>query len=102
MKFILAVKKKNGEEYEPSSIRAMIQSIDRHLKQKNYGASILHDREFAAVQDILKKKQKELKGRGKGNKPNAAEPLTDDDIGKFYARKVLGNHAPRPLLIHFG
>ena len=60
------------------------------------GHSILHDREFAAVQDILKKKQKELKGRGKGNKPNAAEPLTDDDIGKFYARKVLGNHAPSP------
>ena len=46
MKFILAVKKKNGQEYEPSSIRAIIQSIDRHLKRNNYGASILHDREF--------------------------------------------------------
>lgn len=50
------------------------------------------------VQDILKKKQKELKSRGKGNKPNAAEPLTDEDISELYAKKVLGNHAPRPLL----
>lgn len=47
MKFILAVKKKSGEEYEPSSIRAIIQSIDRYLKRSNYGASILHDREFS-------------------------------------------------------
>ena len=33
-KFILAVRKKNGEEYEPSSIRAILQSIDRYLKNK--------------------------------------------------------------------
>ena len=31
-KFVLAVRKKNGEEYEPSSLRALIQSIDRHLR----------------------------------------------------------------------
>jgi len=28
-KFVLAVRKKNGEEYEPSSLRAFIQSIDQ-------------------------------------------------------------------------
>ena len=31
-KFVLAVRKKNGEEYELSSLRAFIQSIDRHLR----------------------------------------------------------------------
>ena len=40
-KFILAVRKKNGEEYEPSSLRAFIQSIDRHLRKNNYGFSVL-------------------------------------------------------------
>jgi len=54
MKFILAVKKNNGEDYEPSSIRASVQSIDRYLKRNNHGSSILHDREFSQVQDILK------------------------------------------------
>ena len=82
-KFVLAVRKKNGEEYETSSIRAFIQSIDRHLRKNNYGLSVLNDKEFQEVQDILKKKQKQLKSVGKGNRPNAADPLSDEDIETF-------------------
>ena len=48
MKFILAVKNRHGGEYEPTS-RAMLQSIDRYLRQNNYGASILHDTVFSGV-----------------------------------------------------
>ena len=76
-KFVLAVRKKNGDEYEPSSIRAFLQSIDRYLRKNNYGFSVLNDKEFHEVQDILKKKQKQLKSIGKGNRPNAADPLSD-------------------------
>ena len=97
-KFVLAVRKKNGEEYEPSSIRAFIQSIDRHLRKTNYGFSVLNDKEFHEVQDILKKKQKQLKSVGKGNRLNAADPLSDEDIATFYSRGVLGIHSPRALL----
>lgn len=97
-KFVLAVRKKNGEEYEPSSLRAFIQSIDRHLRKNNYGFSVLNDKEFHEVQDILKKKQKQLKSIGKGNRPNAADPLSDEDIDTFYSRKVLGIHSPSALL----
>ena len=97
-KFVLAVRKKNGEEYEPSSLRAFIQSIDRHLRKNNYGFSVLNDKEFHEVQDILKKKQKQLKSIGKGNRPNAADPLSDEDIDTFYSRKLLGIHSPRALL----
>ena len=86
-KFVLAVRKKNGEEYEPSSVRAFIQSIDRHLRKNNYGFSVLNDKEFPEVQDILKKKQKQLKSIGKGNRPNAADRLSDEDIDTFYSRK---------------
>ncbi|CAH3116612.1 unnamed protein product, partial [Porites lobata] len=97
-KFVFAVRKKNGEEYEPSSLRAFIQSIDRHLRKNNYGYSVLNDKEFHEVQYILKKKQKQLKSIGKGNRPNAADPLSDKDIDTFYSRKVLGIHSPRALL----
>ena len=97
-KFVLAVRKKNGEEYEPSSIRAFIQSIDRHLRKNNYGFSVLNDKEFHEVQDILKKKQKPLKSVGKGNRPNAADPLSDEDNATFYSCGVLGIHSPRALL----
>jgi hypothetical protein len=94
----LAVRKKDGEEYEPSSIRAFVQSIDRYLRKKNYGFSVLHDKKFNDIQDTLKKKQKHLKSLGKGNRPNAAEPLSDEDINTFYDQGVLGIDSPRALL----
>ena len=33
-KFVLGVRKKNGEEYEPSSLRGFLQSVDRYLRKK--------------------------------------------------------------------
>ena len=57
-KFVLGVRKKNGEEYEPSSLRGFLQSVDR---KKGCTFSLLNDKEFCEVQDILKKKQKQLK-----------------------------------------
>ena len=82
----------------PRPLRVVIQSIDRHLRKNNYGFCVLNDKEFHEVQDILKKKQKQLKSIGKGNRPNAADPLSDEDIDTFYSRKVLGIHSPRALL----
>ena len=97
-KFVLSVRKKNGEEYEPSSLRAFLQSIDRHLRKNGYPASILNDKEFSEVQDILKKKKKHLKSLGKGNKPNSADPLTDEEIEQLFSEGVLGSSTPRSLL----
>ena len=68
-KFVLGVRKKNGEEYEPSSLRGFLQSVDRHLRKKECTFSLLNDKEFCEVQDILRKKQEQLKDIGKRNKP---------------------------------
>ena len=43
-RFVLSVRKKNGEEYEPSSIRAFLQSIDRCLRKNGYSVSLLNDK----------------------------------------------------------
>ena len=79
-KFVLRVRKKNGEEYEPSSLRGFLQSVDRYLGKKGCTFSLLNDKEFCEVQDILKKKQKKLKAIGKRNKPNGADALTDEAV----------------------
>ena len=79
-KFVLVVRKKNGEEYEPSSLRGFFQSVDRYLRKKGCTFSLLNDNEFCEVQDILKKKQKQLKAIGKGNKANSADAITDEEI----------------------
>ncbi len=97
-RFVLGVRKKNGEEYEPSSIRGFLQSVHRFLRKKGYQFSLLNDKEFCQLQDILKKKQKHLKAIGKGNKPNRGDALTDEEIDEFYRVGVLGNATPRALL----
>ena len=42
-KFYVEVRKKDGSEYEPDSLRVMQASIDRYLRQKNYPDSIISE-----------------------------------------------------------
>ena len=44
--FILSVRTKEGQEYEPSSLRGMVASFERHLKRKSYPVSIINDLAF--------------------------------------------------------
>ena len=77
--FIITVRKKDGnEDYEPSSLRSLMASFERYLKKKNYGFSIMKDAEFEQARKALQSKQKDLKQKGKGNKPNASVALTEE------------------------
>lgn len=96
--FILSVKKKDGTEYEPTTLRSYLSSIDRYMKMKSYPVSIINDIQFSKCRSILKLKQKELKGMGKGNKPRAADEITDTELEKMYETKTLGGHSPSSLL----
>ena len=98
--FILSVRKKGGEEFEPISLRSMISSIDRALRRHRYEASIMQspDNIFTATKQALKAKQKDLKQKGKGNRPQKADPLSDDDINILYDSGVLGVTSPQSLL----
>ena len=54
--FYAEVKNKNGEDYEPDSLRVMIAALDRHLKDKHYLLSIVKDREFHSSKQVLEGK----------------------------------------------
>ena len=41
--FIRSVRRKDGEDYEPSSLRCLVSSIERHLKKNNYTKSIINE-----------------------------------------------------------
>ena len=45
-KFNTEVRKTNGNEYEPDSLRVMLGSLDRHLKSLKYSSSLIHGVEF--------------------------------------------------------
>ena len=52
-KFYVEVKNKNGQDYEPDSLRVMIAALVRHLKDKQYPLSIVKDREFHSSKQVL-------------------------------------------------
>ena len=39
--FIVSVKRKDGQDYEPSSLRGLFSSFNRYLKERKYSASII-------------------------------------------------------------
>ena len=77
--FILSVRNADGQEYEPSSIKHMISSIDRKLKRQKYPHRIFSEKSnaFQLTRDALTAKQKSLKRVGKGNEPQKSNPITD-------------------------
>lgn len=111
--FLINARKKDGKEYEPSSLRGIISSLDRKLRRHRYGHYICGDKtdtKFPLTKETLKTKLKVLKKQGKGNRPNRAQPMTDAELNSLYEQNLLGGTTPESLLntiwfnnsIHFG
>ena len=97
-KFLLALRKKNGDEFEPTTLRGFLSSVERHLKKRRYSESILTGQHFALTRGTLKSKQKELKRKGKGNKPREASCLTQQEIDTLYEKGAMGLNSPQALV----
>ena len=91
-KFYVEIRKKDGTDYEPDSLRVMQTAIDRYLRHKNYPASIITGREFTKSQETLDAKAKQLRRQGKGKRPNKAQPYSETDEEIFWREGKLGNH----------
>ena len=91
-KFYVEIRKKDGTDYEPDSLRVMQAAIDRYLRHNNYPVSIITSREFTKSQETLDAKAKQLRRQGKGKRPNKAQPYTETDEEIFWGEGKLGNH----------
>lgn len=88
----------------------MIAGFERYLKQKNYQAGIINNLVFEKTRKTLHSKQKQLKKQGRGNKPNASVPVTEEEMKVLYNKGLLGISSPEALLnslwlnnsLHFG
>ena len=89
-KFILSVKRKDGKDFEPLALRGLYSSFNRRLKGCKYPISVIDDVAFECKRKCLEAKNKQLKKKGKGNRPNAAEALSDDEINILYGKNLLG------------
>ncbi len=109
-KFLLAVRKKNGEEYGPTTLRGFISSVERYLKKNRYCESVVTGQSFSRTRETLRSKQKQLKRDGKGNKPFEAASLTQEELEMLYSSGAFGCNSPQALIntlwynncLHFG
>jgi len=87
--------KKDGQEYEPESLKVMIAALDRHVREK-CGSSILKGKDFEQSRLVLNGRAIELQKRGKGKKPRKAHALTEEEEQVLW-RMVLGQETRRAL-----
>ena len=88
--FVLAARTKTGKDYEPSSLRGILASVERHLSRSSYSKTIFKDSDFKKTRDALKAQQKQLKLHGLGNRPKATTALTDDEMEILFDKKLFG------------
>ena len=55
--FYATVRKKDGEDYEPDSLRVMVTAIDRYLTEKEYKHSIICEKSLKAPSKFLREKR---------------------------------------------
>ena len=89
--------KRNGDDYEPESLKVMQTALDRHLRDEGCSHSILKDREFQRSRKVLNGKAVDLQEKGKGKGPMKADPLTREDEAHLWSSGVLGSENPTSL-----
>ena len=96
-RFFAELRKQDGGEYEPDSLRTMLASLDRFLRDKGRLYSILKDKSFEGCRKLLNGKAIELREKGMGKRKNKSDPLSEKDEEQLWRRKVLGGYNAKSL-----
>lgn len=99
--YFSVIKKHDGNEYEPASLRGMLCSIERYLRAKNYPVSLTRDAEFTNTRNMLKERQKLLRDlvkTEKGSKSDTIAISTVNRLNQLYLAKEFGPHNPSALI----
>ena len=78
--FVLAARTKTGKDYEPSSLRGILASVERHLSRYSYGKTIFKD------SDLKKKNKRRAGGETKGTQAAWTRKQTKSHNGSYGRR----------------
>ena len=110
-RFFITICKKDGSVYEPSTLTSFQRSIQRQLNISNSTLNIFKDAEFAKSREVLLTRKRQLvEDYAKGNRPQAARALTEEEEELLFDKGLFGNHEPEvlqrtvwwTLSLHFG
>ena len=104
------MKRKDGTDYEPSSLANMQAALDCRLREAGYMYSLLTSRHFLNSRNVLEGKARLLREQGKGKLPSKSCSLSNDEIEQLWESGQLGYHSPMALIntlwwlftLHFG
>ena len=77
-RFMLEVRNKDGEHYQPNTLYSLVMGLQRQLRGARC-VNLLTDARFFQVHQVLDSEMWRLHGQGLGVKVKKAEPLTNDD-----------------------
>ena len=75
--FYAEVRKADGNQYKPDSLRTMLAALDRHLRQNGATFSIINDRQFEESRKTFNGRAIILRERGMGKKKDALTPAEE-------------------------
>ena len=97
-RFILEVRKENGQHYPPATLHHIVSGIMRFLRQSGRQLDLFQDPAFQEFRTVLDSEMKHLKAAGLGSKTRKAEPLTEEEEELLWEKGILGDHTPQALL----
>ena len=110
-RFFMEIKKKDGEQYEPTTLTSFQRSLQRYLNDHGSTLNIVKDQQFSLSRDALSSRKGQLlRDFGKVNRPQAARHLTDAEEDLMFERGEFGDQDPEVLQrtvwwllsLHFG
>ena len=93
------VNNKKSEDYEPESLKVMMASLDRHLKNKGCTLSIVCDREFSRPKRCWRTKRNSFAWLAvHGKRPNKARQVSKEEEEILWKSGKLGGNNPESLI----
>lgn len=100
-KFVLEVRKRDGTEYPPKTVYALVCCFKRYFEENGiHEINPLNtgDSRFGNFRVTLDAEMKRLHGIGLGTKSKQAEPITEDEECLLWSSGELGIHSAKSLL----
>ena len=97
-RFVLEVRKVNGQHYPPATLHHIISGVMRFLRQSGRQLDLYQDHCFQDFRTVLDSEMKRLKVAGLGSKTRKAEPLTVQEEELLWEKGILGESTPQALL----
>lgn len=103
-KFYRDGKRKDGQQWKPSSLKIFRFAINQHLNSDpfNRSMSITKDQQFKEANNVIKERQKELiqlgeDATGTRESRESARPMTAEDVRQLFQRNIVGVSNPKAL-----